>query len=47
MKNKIQHEYDRRIREIEEEAINKIKLAEKTYLIEAPATQYIQPSYTH
>lgn len=43
MKNKIQHEYERRVREIEDEAINKIKLAEKTYLIETPATQYVQP----
>lgn len=46
MKSKINYEYERRIREIEEEAINKIKLAEKTYLVESSKNLYNTPTFT-
>jgi hypothetical protein len=45
MKNKINYEFERRIREIEDEAINKIKLAEKTYLVESSKPLYNTPTF--
>ncbi len=40
MKSKITHDYERKVKEIEQEAINKIKIAENSYFAEVPVTQY-------